>query len=199
MITKRNAIPGATSAPTSISDTLSELVCEGGGRRTIVVDGRTFVLSLTPAAPGQSAPSLDDTDRVAALEAELLTVGDQGQRSVLAHPDMLDLDAASSLSGIPVRTLTHMCRTNRILALARAGARKGFRFPAFQFEAMVLPAMPAVLAAFGPTRAWQAFDFLTHSEPLLSGAVPVELLRSGRPAEVERVIEVAATLVHGAY
>ena len=199
MITKRNAIPGVTSAPASLSATLSELVREGGGRRTIVADGRTFVLSVTPAAPGQSAPSSDDTDRVAALEAELLTVGDQGQRSVLAHPDMLDLDAASSLSGIPMRTLTHMRRTNRILALGRAGARKGFRFPAFQFEAMVLSAMPAVLAAFGPTRAWQAFDFLTHSEPLLSGAVPVELLRSGRPAEVERVIEVAAALVHGAY
>lgn len=128
-----------------------------------------------------------------------MSVGDQGQRSILAHPDMLDLEAASSLSGIPVRRLTHMRRTNRILALARAGARKGFRFPAFQFEPTVLAAMPIVLAAFGPTRAWQAFDFLTHTEPLLSGAVPIDLLREGQPAEVERVVKVAGTLAHGAY
>lgn len=199
MITKRTAITGVTSAPASLSATVSELVREGGGRRKIVVDGRTFILSLTPAAPGQSAPSSDDTDRVAALEAELLSVGDQGQRSVLAHPDMLDLDAASSLSGIPVRTLTHMRRTNRILALARAGARKGFRFPAFQFEPTVLDAMPTVLAAFGPTRAWQAFDFLMRAEPMLSDAVPIELLRRGQAADVERVVRAAATLNHGAY
>lgn len=199
MITKRTAMTGVTSAPASLSATVSELVREGGGRRTIVVDGCTFILWLTPAAPGQSAPSSDDTDRLAALEAELLSVGDQGQRSILAHPDMLDLEAASSLSGIPVRTLTHMRRTNRILALARAGAKKGYRFPAFQFEPAVLAAMPSVLAAFGPARAWQAFDFLTHTEPLLSGAVPINLLREGRPAEVERVVKVAGTLAHGAY
>jgi len=138
MITKRAATPGVISAPASLSTTVNELVREGGGRRTIVVDSRTFILSLTPAAPGQSAPSSDDTDRIAALEAELLSVGDQDQRSVLARPEMLDLEAASSLSGIPVRTLTHMRRTNRILALARAGAKKGYRFPAFQFEPPVL-------------------------------------------------------------
>jgi hypothetical protein len=199
MITKRTAIPGVTSASASLSATVNELVREGGGRRTIVVDSRTFILSLTPAPPGQSAPSSDDTDRVAALEAELLSVGDQDQRSVLARPDMLDLEAASSLSGIPVRTLTHMRRTNRILALARAGAKKGYRFPAFQFEPTVLAAMPSVLAAFGPARAWQAFDFLVHAEPLLSGAVPIELLRSGQAADVERVVRAAATLNHGAY
>ena len=59
--------------------------------------------------------------------------------------------------------------------------------------------MPNVLAAFGPTRAWQAFDFLTHAEPMLSDAVPIELLRSGQAADVERVVRAAATLNHGAY
>ena len=95
---------------------------------TIVVDSRTFILSLTPAAPGAVGSLVDDTDRIAALEAELLSVGDQDQRSVLARPEMLDLEAASSLSGIPVRTLTHMRRTNRILALARAG-KEGIPLP----------------------------------------------------------------------
>jgi hypothetical protein len=112
---------------------------------------------------------------------------------------MLDLKEASALSGIPVRTLSQMRTKNRLLALARAGARKGFRFPAFQFEPAVLAAMPAVLAMFGPGRAWQAFDFLTHPEPLLAGAVPLELLRAGRAADVERVTQAAASLEHGAY
>jgi len=31
------------------------------------------------------------------------------------------------------------------------------------------------------------------------GAVPIDLLREGRPAEVERVAKVAGALAHGAY
>jgi len=199
MITKRTTIPGATAASASLSATMSELVRRGGGRRTIVLEGQTFVLSLIPADLDHSAPEPDGTNTAEALEMELLSSGDQGQRSILSRPDMLSLNAASALSGIPVRTLTHMRQTNRVLALARAGAQKGYRFPAFQFEQTVLTAIPAVLAAFGPNRAWQAFDFLTHPEPLLSGVVPVTLLRAGKSVDVERVVKAAATLVHGAY
>lgn len=199
MITKRTTISSPTAASASLSATVSELARGGGGRRTIVLEGRTFVLSLVPADRAHSTAEPGGTHTVAALERELLSSGDQGQRSILSHPDMLSLNAASALSGIPARTLTHMRQTNRVLALARAGAQKGYRFPAFQFEPKVLTAIPAVLAAFGPNRAWQAFDFLTHSEPLLSGDVPLTLLRTGEAVEVERVLCAASNLIHGAH
>lgn len=199
MITKRTTISDATATSASLSATVSELARGGGGLRTIVLEGQTFVLSLIPADPGHSAPEPAGTNTVAALEMELLMSGDQGQLSILSRADMLSLNAASALSGIPVRTLTHMRQTNRVLALARAGAQKGYRFPAFQFEPTVLTAIPAVLAAFGPNRAWQAFDFLTHTEPLLSGAVPVTLLQTGEAVEVERVLCAAGNLIHGAH
>lgn len=199
MITKRTTMSGATAASASLSATVSELVRGGGGRRTIVLEGQTFVLSLIPADVDHSVPEPVGTNTVAALERELLSSGDQGQRSILSRPDMLSLNAASALSGIPARTLTHMRQTNRVLALARAGAQKGYRFPAFQFERTVLTAIPAVLAAFGPHRAWQAFDFLTHPEPLLAGAVPLTLLRTGEAVEVERIVWAAASLIHGAH
>lgn len=199
MTAKSTGISAGVTSPSSLLITIRDLVQEGGGQRLVMLEGRRFMLSLTPAGPEDTFSKLDDTDAGATQEAELLRIGDESQRAILAHPDMLDLNAASALSGIPVRTLTHMRTANRLLALARAGARRGFRFPAFQFEPTVFAAMPNVLAAFGPTRAWQAFDFLTHTEPLLSGAVPIDLLREGRPADVERVVKVAATLAHGAY
>lgn len=199
MTAKSTGISAGVTSPSSLLITIRDLVQEGGGQRLVMLEGRRFMLSLTPAGPEDTFSKLDDTDAGATQEAELLRIGDESQRAILAHPDMLDLNAASALSGIPVRTLTHMRTANRLLALARAGARRGFRFPAFQFEPTVFAAMPNVLAAFGPTRAWQAFDFLTHAEPMLSDAVPIELLRSGQAADVERVVRAAATLNHGAY
>lgn len=199
MTTRHTDVPAVKASTDELLRMVRELVREGGGRRAIVANGRTFVLSLTPAPLDQPTANADGANAVATQEAELLRIGDESQRAILAHPNMLDLNAASALSGISVRTLSHMRTANRLLALARAGARRGYRFPAFQFEPTVLAAMPSVLAAFGPARAWQAFDFLTHTEPLLSGAVPIDLLREGRPAEVERVAKVAGRLAHGAY
>lgn len=148
-----------------------------------------------------SESSGSEQGAVEALEEDLLLAGEAGQRRALSGPDMLSLEEASQQSGIPVRTLTQMRVGNRLLALARPGALRGYRFPAFQFQPEVLEVLPSILVAFGPGRAWQAYDFLTRPEPLLGGKVPIELLRraTGRAGEVERVVKAAATLVHGAH
>ncbi len=194
---KHASLAFETLSPASLLHTVEEFARRGGGQRTIVADGREFVLTLTPK--GEDRSTGPNGDEIAELETRLLKAGERGQAETLARPDMLDLKEASALSGIPVRTLTQMRMKGRLLALARAGARKGFRFPAFQFEPAVLEAIPAVLAVFGAGRAWQAFDFLTTPEPLLGGSVPLDMLRAGRAAEVERVLEAAAALEHGAY
>lgn len=134
-----------------------------------------------------------------ALESALLEQGMADQRAVLLRPEMLTLTQACERSGIPVRTLTHMRNTGRLLALARSGALKGYRLPAWQFEQSVLESMPDIISAFGPHRAWQAYDFLTHSEPLLGGQVPLEELRRGRRDAVLRILPAVASLDQGAY
>lgn len=198
--------------PELLSDaTLADLVKlarRGGVRDTIQADGRRFLFTLEPiddcTQEGDEAGDEDALASIADLEAELLREGDAGQRRVLDAPDMLSLSEAAEHSGIPVRTLTQMRHENRLLALSRPGARRGFRFPAFQFEAKVIDVLPRILAPFGLTRAWQAYDFLTHPEPLLGGAVPLERLRRANARqevldEVIRTAEAAAALDHGAH
>jgi hypothetical protein len=134
---------------------------------------------------------------VSALETDLLEAGELSQHAVLAQPDMLDLQAAASLSGLDAAQVVQMAQEGQLLAL-RIGAGEP-RFPAFQFEPAVLPSIPLVLSVFGASRAWQAYDFITHPEPLLDGAVPLNLLRNGHSAAVARVAQIAADLGHGAY
>lgn len=131
------------------------------------------------------------------LETDLLDAGEHSQHAVLAQPDMLDLQAAASLSGLDAAQVVQMAQEGQLLAI-RIGAGAP-RFPAFQFEPAILPCIPQVISAFGVSRAWQAYDFLTHPEPLLEGAVPLDLLRKGEVAAVARVAQTAANLGHGAY
>jgi len=168
-----------------------------GGIEQVAIEGQLFVLGLMPledAAPG------DDLDEAAAaLERELLAKGRLSQREILGSDEMLTLDEASNVSGIPVRTLSQMRADGRLLALARPGALKGFRFPRWQFDARVLPVMPDILAAFGQSRTWQVRDFLTHREPLLAGRVPLDEIRSGHEDAVLRILKHAAEMEHGSY
>lgn len=131
------------------------------------------------------------------LETDLLEAGEQSQHAVLAQPDMLDLQAAASLAGLDAAQVVQMAQEGQLLALRISAGEP--RFPAFQFEPAVLHAIPLVISAFGTYRAWQAYDFLTHPEPLLDGAVPLDLLRKGEFAAVARVAQTAANLGHGAY
>jgi len=176
------------------------LARDGGGHGTIEAAGRRFLLTLEPIDEIPEGGSMSSFD----LEAEMLREGDAGQRRALEAPDMLSLTEAAAQSGIPVRTLTQMRQENRLLALSRPGARRGFRFPAFQFDAQVLDVLPRILAHFGPDRAWQAHDFLTLPEPLLGGAVPIEMIRRARGRkgvleDVVRAAKAASELSHGAH
>lgn len=126
-----------------------------------------------------------------------MEVGERSQHAVLAQPDMLDLQGAVSLTGLDAAQVVQMAQEGQLLAL-RIGAGEP-RFPAFQFEPAVLPSIPLVISAFGACRVWQAYDFITHPEPLLEGAVPLDLLRKGELAAVARVAQTAANLEHGAY
>lgn len=181
------------------------LAFQGGTQEVRILD-QPFMLEVRRIADRRSAamkPEWDDdegmNEDVLRLERKLLRQGLREQRARLKLPDMLTLQQATELSGIPVRTLTHMRITGRLLALTASGAQRGFRYPAWQFDSVILEAMTGVLRAFGQDRAWQAFDFLTRPEPLLRGEVPLDVLQAGRRGEVERILATAGALEQGAY
>ena len=134
-----------------------------------------------------------------ALEAELLEGGENAKRLMLGRGDMLTLAAASALSGLSVHALSRRRRANLVLALPFGVGRRAYRYPAFQFENAVRDAMPALLALFGRNRVWQLCDFLLHSEPLLQGNMPLDLLRRGQLSDVLRAASAAALLEQGAH
>ncbi|SIP87984.1 hypothetical protein SAMN05421829_101141 [Aromatoleum tolulyticum] len=184
---------------------VEKLAWRGGAQEVRILD-QPFVLAVRGVVDGSRAvlksEGNDDEgmdEDVLRLERKLLRQGLREQRTRLKSPEMLTLQQAAELSGIPVRTLTHMRILGRVLALAAAGAQRGFRYPAWQFDAVILEAMTGVLAAFGRDGAWQAFDFLTRPEPLLRGEVPLDLLRAGRKGEVERIVGAVVSLEQGSY
>lgn len=112
---------------------------------------------------------------------------------------MLSPKEAAAFAGIPTRTLRRMRSSGQLLALSAHGVMAGVRYPAWQFEPLVMHVLPDILTSFGKDRMWQAHDFLTYPEPLLGGRVPLREIRAGRVADVLRILHAAADLEQGAY
>lgn len=179
---------------------LEDLVSQQGGALKVAAFGQDFLLELRPARSADDADEDEDgpfLPEVRALERRLLARGLREQGRILRQSEMLTLEQAHELTGMSVRTLTDWRVKGRLLGLSRTGAQKGFRFPEWQFDERVLEAMPVILEAFGLSREWQAYDFLTLPEPLLGGRIPLEELRAGRRADVEKVLPAAASLEQG--
>lgn len=205
MQTVASALRNEFAVELELVECVEKLAWHDGAQEVRILD-QQFVLEVRRVVGSCSAVMKSETDDdegmaedVLRLERKLLRQGLREQRARLKLPDMLTLQQATELSGIPVRTLTHMRNSGRLLALAAAGAQRGFRYPAWQFDSVILEAMASVVAAFGRDGAWQAFDFLTRPEPLLRGEVPLDVLQAGRRGEVERILVTAAALEQGAY
>ncbi|AYH43137.1 hypothetical protein [Azoarcus sp. DN11] len=148
--------------------------------------------------PHLGEESLDDLTSER-LERTPLARGRRQQRAQLRAADMLSAREAATVSGIPARTLRRMRSGGQLLALSARSVMPGVRYPAWQFEPAVMQVLPNILMAFGKNRMWAARDFLTYSEPLLTGRVPLEEIRADRAADVLRILRAAADLGHGAY
>jgi hypothetical protein len=67
--------------------------------------------------------------------------------------------------------------------------KRGYRYPAWQFDDNVAPSVTPVLAALSHLDAWAQYFFLTQPEPLLEGKTPLTVIRAGKLERVLRVIE----------
>jgi hypothetical protein len=114
------------------------------------------------------------------------------KREILQRPEMLAPEDAADRAGISRQALD--LRRRRGQALALSHVKRGYRYPAWQFEDNVAAGLASVLAALSRLDAWGQYFFLTQPEPLLEGKPPLAAIRAGK---LERVVQVAERLRAG--
>jgi hypothetical protein len=107
---------------------------------------------------------------------------------ILAGQEMLNADAFAELLGTTRMTVNTKRKNHQVLALD--GAKRGFRFPAWQVgdDGKPFAAIPALFERLGGG-PWAVYRFLVQIHPELEGLTAREALRRGRTAEVLDVAE----------
>ena len=115
--------------------------------------------------------------------------GERFKRDTLARPEMLPPDVAADRAGITRQALDDRRKKGRALALSHL--KRGFRYPAWQFDEDVADAVARVLPELRHLAPWGQFLFFTQHEPLLDAATPLDALRAG---DLDHVLHVAQVL-----
>jgi hypothetical protein len=136
-----------------------------------------------PAAPetAPAQPSARDSPGRAGARAALLR-----------RPDMLTGEALAGRLGVSRATVALRRAAGRLLAL-ESGAKRGFRYPAWQADVVAEPALAApfedVLHRLRPRGPWATYEFLTEPSPALGGRTPLEVLAAGDSEPVRHALE----------
>jgi hypothetical protein len=132
------------------------------------------------AFPAEEAGEPDDE-----LKAALSAARERGRRRVgeiLSEGDMLSADAFSDLLGVSRVTVNTKRQNGQVLGLD--GAKRGFRFPAWQLDQdgrpyAALPKLHEILAG-----AWTVYRFLVSSHGALDGRTGLDALKRGQDSDV---------------
>lgn len=148
---------------------------------------------IAPRTTETAAPPADDD-----LEAALRAARERGRlraAEVLAGEDMLGADAFAELLGVSRVTINAKRQRHEVLALD--GARRGYRFPAWQLDQNGKPfaALPQLFERLGES-PWTVYRFLIQRHPELDGTTALEALRRGRTAAV---LEAADSVAAGTF
>jgi hypothetical protein len=113
-------------------------------------------------------------------------------RLLEAEGGTLSADEVAALLGISREAVNQRRRAGRLLALSTG--RRGYRYPAWQFgEEGVLPGFERALKELAVRGQWGRAAFFLGGNARLGGRRPLDLLRSGRPEDVEAVLDAART------
>jgi hypothetical protein len=142
------------------------------------------------AFPVEEAGEPDDE-----LTVALSSARERGHRRVaeiLSEGDMLSADAFSDLLGVSRVTVNTKRQNGQVLGLA--GAKRGFRFPAWQLDRdgrpyAALPKLHEILAG-----AWAVYRFLVSPHSSLDGRTGLDALKRGQDGDV---IAAAEGIAHG--
>jgi hypothetical protein len=103
---------------------------------------------------------------------------------------VLSAEEAGKLVGVSRQAIDKRRRSNAILAI-REGS--DWKYPSCQFrDDDVLPGIADVLRGFETQGAWVALDFLLAKDSALGGRSPIEALRQGDRAAVEKLVRANA-------
>jgi hypothetical protein len=141
------------------------------------------------AAMDRLQSRFDSVDE-AAIESVIAEARERGglrAAQILQQPDMLDASTFAGEIGISAVALHN--KRNRKQVLGLEGAKRGYRFPAWQIgrDGKPLHALPQLFERLGDS-PWTVYRFLTQRHPELDGKTAVEMLQAGREA---RVLEAA--------
>jgi hypothetical protein len=132
------------------------------------------------AFPVEEAGEPDDE-----LKAALSAARERGHRSVaeiVSEDDMLSADAFSDLLGVSRVTVNTKRQNGQVLGLD--GAKRGFRFPAWQLDQdgrpyAALPNLHEILAG-----AWAVYRFLVSPHGALDGRTGLDALKQRQDSDV---------------
>jgi hypothetical protein len=146
------------------------------------------------AGPTIEYADVSDADLRQALE-EARERGRGLAAQILASDDMLSADQFAQLLGTSRVTINTKRQNHQVLGLD--GAKRGFRFPAWQVDENGKPfsALPALFERLGGG-PWSVYRFLVQSHPEMDGLTGREALRSGKVAQA---LEVADSIAHGTF
>ena len=152
------------------------------------------VVEEQPGADGFPVEQVGEPD--ADLKAALKEARARGKKRVseiVAADDMLTAEALADLLGVSRVTVNSRRQNDQLLGID--GAKRGFRFPAWQLDEDGRPfeALPELQQILGGS-AWAVYRFLVTPQGGLNGLTGLDALRSKKPDEV---IEAAKGIAHG--
>jgi len=118
--------------------------------------------------------------------------GEERARTILAQPDMLDVDTFAERQGLARAQVQQQRLRGAVLALHGADGR--YRFPAWQLDGQDRPYRGLVALARVFQDTWSVYRFLLQAHPELDGLTGLDALRRGQDA---RLIGVAETVAAG--
>ncbi|MFC3070491.1 XRE family transcriptional regulator [Phenylobacterium soli] len=185
----------------AVMQVLSERIAESreSGRATgfwVDVDpnGQPRVRAEQAGAATPAEPPADNDD----LEAALAAARERGRlraAEILSGQEMLSAEAFAELLGVSRVTINAKRQKHEVLGLD--GAKRGFRFPAWQVDENGKPfaALPQLFERLGDS-PWTVYRFLIQRHPELEGASGLDALRRGR---TEEVLDAAESVAAGAF
>jgi hypothetical protein len=144
---------------------------------------------------GPPATSSDADDELEQALAAARARGRHRAAEILAGEEMLSADAFADLLGVSRVTVNAKRQKHEVLALE--GARRGFRFPAWQLDENGRPfaVLPQIFDRLGES-PWTVYRFLVQHHPELDGESALDALRRGRGDDV---VDVAESVARGAF
>ena len=164
----------------------------------------SFRVEVDPLGSATVTP-LEDTptqvathDEVGTLETALDDARARGRTratQILSSDDMLSADQFAALLGTSRMTVNTKRQNHQVLGLD--GAKRGFRFPAWQVDKDGKPfaALPGLFERLGGG-TWSVYRFLVQVHPELDGLTGREALQRGR---ADQVLAVADGIAQGTF